>query len=80
VLAVVFSEAKVRLGGPLGTGLELMAGDIVVLPAGISHARIASLEFFVVGAYPEGRSWDLRRGDISELAIILENLRHVPFT
>jgi uncharacterized protein YjlB len=78
VLAVVSGQAKVRLGGPRGKGIDLSVGDVVVIPAGVAHARLwASLGFLVVGAYPEGWSWDLRRGDPKELPIVLDNLARV---
>ncbi|QSR88555.1 hypothetical protein IT6_09345 [Methylacidiphilum caldifontis] len=79
VLAVIDGHAKVRLGGPIGKTIEIGVGDVVILPAGFSHARMWSNQSFtVVGAYPEGRSWDLRRGDPKELPIVLSNLQQVP--
>ncbi|TFE67121.1 cupin domain-containing protein [Methylacidiphilum caldifontis] len=79
VLAVVSGKAKVRLGGPLGTEVELGLGDVIVIPAGVAHARISSsMDFVVVGAYPEGKPWDLRRGNPEELQVVLENIRAVP--
>jgi len=39
------------------------AGDVIVIPAGVPHQKIsASKNFAVVGAYPDGREWDLLRG------------------
>jgi uncharacterized protein YjlB len=63
VLGVFRGSAKLRLGGEHGKDIEVHAGDLVVIPAGVGHQNIgASADFSVVGAYPEGRDWDLLRG------------------
>lgn len=64
VLGVTAGEVVVRLGGESGRDVTLRTGDVVVLPAGTGHKRVSDrggLE--VVGAYPDGRSWDLIRAD-----------------
>ena len=38
----------------------------------------ASGDLVVVGAYPDGMAWDVRRGDPSERDEVLANLRAVP--
>lgn len=79
VLGVARGQARVRLGGERGAGLVLAAGDVVVIPAGVGHKNEgASPDFLVVGAYPEGRDWDLRRGDPAERPEVLANLASVP--
>jgi uncharacterized protein YjlB len=63
VLGVFRGHAKLRIGGGQGTSVELHAGDLIVIPAGVAHQNIgASADFAVVGAYPDGRDWDLLRG------------------
>jgi uncharacterized protein YjlB len=63
VLGVYSGAATLRLGGEPGKDVEVHAGDVIVIPAGVAHQNIgASNDFGVVGAYPEGRKWDLLRG------------------
>jgi uncharacterized protein YjlB len=63
VLGIYCGSATLRLGGGHGKNVEVHAGDLVVIPAGVAHQNIgASEDFAVVGAYPDGREWDLLRG------------------
>ena len=63
VLGVYSGAATLRLGGGHGKNVEVHAGDVIVIPAGVAHQNIgASEDFGVVGAYPDGRQWDLLRG------------------
>jgi uncharacterized protein YjlB len=63
VLGVYSGAATLRLGGEHGKNVEVHAGDVIVIPAGVAHQNVgASNDFGVVGAYPGGRQWDLLRG------------------
>jgi uncharacterized protein YjlB len=63
VLGAYGGAATLRLGGEHGKNVEVHAGDVIVIPAGVAHQNIgASGDFAVVGAYPDGRDWDLLRG------------------
>ncbi|HEY2681828.1 MAG TPA: cupin domain-containing protein [Candidatus Udaeobacter sp.] len=63
VLGVYDGTAKLRLGGENGETVEVRSGDVILIPAGVAHRNIgASPDFSVVGAYPDGRQWDLLRG------------------
>ncbi len=63
VLGVYCGAATLRLGGAHGKNVEVHGGDVIVIPAGVAHQNIgASEDFAVVGAYPDGRDWDLLRG------------------
>ena len=63
VLGVYDGTAKLRLGGERGRIVELRSSDVILIPAGVAHHNIGtSSDFNVVGAYPDGRQWDLLRG------------------
>jgi uncharacterized protein YjlB len=76
VLGVVRGAIPLRLGGAAQEPLLFYAGDVIVIPAGVSHTAFDDDEHrylggtddvLMVGSYPEGRDWDLMRdGDISD--------------
>lgn len=79
VLGIARGTVGVMLGGPQGRRFELSAGDVVVLPAGTGHFNAgSSADLLVVGAYPNGMSRDLRRGDPAEHDEALANIARVP--
>src|SRR5919205_2443366 len=80
VLCVTSGEASIALGGPEGTTVEVKAGGVLVIPAGVGHRNAGSSnDFKVLGAYPRGQeSYDLRTGEEGERPDVLENIRNVP--
>lgn len=78
VLGIARGDAVVRFGGEHGESVAVEAGDVVVIPAGVGHClERGSRDLLVVGAYPEGRGWDLRRGNPDERAEVLANIAAV---
>ncbi len=81
VLAVAAGSARVLFGGPDGRVLNVSAGDVVVVPAGVGHCnQDQSPDLLIVGGYPDnaerpnmhrGRSADHRRvvADIAAVAV-----------
>ena len=80
VLCVVSGRASITFGGPKGETIEVEAGDIVVIPAGVGHRNARSSgDFRVIGAYPRGQeNYDLRTGEDGEHPEVLENIHDVP--
>lgn len=80
VLGILQGTASVRFGGDAkGVTLEVSAGDLVVIPAGIAHKNLgASGDFSVIGAYPAGQHHDLCQGEPDELRAAEENIARVP--
>ncbi len=69
VLGIARGSARVRLGGENGQTVELRAGDVVVIPAGVAHKReAASGDLLVIGAYPKGQNPDICRAEASRHA------------
>jgi uncharacterized protein YjlB len=67
VLGIYQGRVTARLGGPRGLVLELQAGDVLVVPAGVAHKNEgASADFRVVGAYPVGTGPDMNYGKPGE--------------
>jgi uncharacterized protein YjlB len=67
VLGIIRGRARVQFGGKDGPILTVRAGDVVVIPAGISHKReSAAGNLLVIGAYPgehePEHEPDIRRG------------------
>ena len=64
VLGIAAGHARVRLGGDNGQTVELRAGDVVVIPAGVAHKReSASADLLVIGSYPQGQRPDHCRAE-----------------
>lgn len=79
VLAVTDGNARITFGGPEGETVEVEAGDVVVISAGVGHCNAGSSgDFTVIGAYPKGQSWDLRTGEPDERPEVIENIQNVP--
>ncbi len=79
VLGIADGTVTVQLGGDEGPLLELIAGDVVVLPAGVAHKNIdSSDDLIVVGAYPPGQIWDMNTGGEDERPRVEESISRVP--
>jgi uncharacterized protein YjlB len=78
-LGIVGGTATVMLGGPSGQSFEIGRGNVLVLPAGTGHCNQgSSADLLVIGAYPNGMPWDLRRGDPAEHNDAVANIQAVP--
>ena len=78
VLGVARGRARVRFGGDSGKELEIMAGDVAILPAGTGHQCVfASPDFCVVGAYPPGPPMQITRPTPENRAKALKTIPEV---
>jgi uncharacterized protein YjlB len=67
VLGIYAGSALLHLGGEQGEKVKVEAGDVIIIPAGVGHKNLGSSnDFGVVGAYPDGRDWDLLKGEPGE--------------
>lgn len=79
VLGVYSGSATLHLGGEDGEKVDVKAGDIIVIPAGVGHKNLgSSRDFGVVGAYPNGSSYDMKTGRKSEYREAKKNIVKVP--
>ncbi len=78
VLGVCSGNAKAQFGGEKGITITVSCGDLVVIPAGVSHKNLgATLDFLVVGAYPRGQHPDMCYGKSGERPETDQNINHV---
>ncbi len=63
-LGVAQGWMELELFGRGGARVRVEAGDVIVVPAGVSHNMVGSSDDIVmVGGYPDGRDWDNMRED-----------------
>ncbi len=80
VLGILEGNAVVQFGGPAGPAIPLEPGDVVIIPAGVSHKKIESDQnFSCIGAYPEGQQYDINYGTEKERDNAVTNIKHVSF-
>ena len=78
-LGVYSGWVKAQLGGPGGKAITARAGDVIIIPAGVSHMNLdQSPDFLVVGAYPRDQSWDMQYGKPGERPGADRNILSVP--
>jgi uncharacterized protein YjlB len=79
VMGIARGRAWVRFGGENGEVLEIVPGDVVVLPAGTGHQCLnQSRDLVVIGAYPRGGTYNLCRATKAEYTKALATIPDVP--
>ena len=78
-LGIYSGWVEACFGGPGGLVLKAQAGDVIVIPAGVSHCNTGqSSDFQVVGAYPRGQVWDMMYGKSGERPAVDKVISDVP--
>lgn len=63
-LGVAAGWMELDLFGRGGIRVRVEAGDVVVMPAGVSHVMVGNSEdVMLIGGYPDGRDWDNMQED-----------------
>jgi uncharacterized protein YjlB len=79
VLGIARGRARVAFGGARGEEIDLMAGDVAILPPGTGHCCVmASSDFLVVGAYPPAGTYDECRGTAGEHDRAVDMIANTP--
>jgi uncharacterized protein YjlB len=78
VLGIYKGSANVQFGGSNGIAEDVSKGDVIIIPAGIAHkCNSASDDFKCIGAYPDGKDYDIKKGEPSDRPKADENIRNV---
>lgn len=78
VLGVRAGSVKLLLGGETGQTIEMKTGDVVILPAGTGHKKLtSSADFEIVGAYPDGKDYNVNTGKPNERPRVLLDIQQV---
>ncbi len=78
VLGVYAGWSEACFGGPGGVVRKVSAGDVLVIPAGVSHKNVGqSQNFRAVGAYPEGQRWNMKYGNSDERPQVEKDISRV---
>lgn len=79
VLGVKAGTARLMIGGENGEELTVQTGDVLLLPAGTGHKKLeCSNDFKIVGAYPEGMSYNVKTGEEGDRPEVLRDIEQVP--
>lgn len=75
-LGIARGKLTARFGGAYGRTIQLKAGDVVIVPAGVGHKHISqSKDLLIVGAYPvNGGDYDEPRPNEIDHATAIKNI------
>ena len=79
VLGVCKGETLLLLGGENGITVLIQEGDVLVIPAGVAHINVGKEnDVSCVGAYPDGRDYDMNFGKPGERPRTDHNIVSLP--
>jgi uncharacterized protein YjlB len=66
-MAILKGKTTLLLGGRGGKKLQVAAGDVVIIPAGVAHCNLGKENDVVcIGGYPQGKDFDIKYGHPGE--------------
>jgi uncharacterized protein YjlB len=78
VLGICEGSCRVQVGGENGKNFILEKGDVLIIPAGVSHKNLHSTpDFACVGAYPFEIDYDTNKGTQLEYFAAEEKMQQV---
>lgn len=79
VLGFLKGETRIQLGGETGAVVTVQRGDVLIIPAGVAHCNLGKeKQVSCVGAYPDGRDYDMNYGKAGERPRADRNIAGVP--
>jgi uncharacterized protein YjlB len=79
VMGIARGRATVRFGGEKGQQIEIVPGDVVILPAGTGHqCLVQTPTLVVIGAYPPSGKYNLCRAIKADHARAVATIPKVP--
>ncbi|HEV7232066.1 MAG TPA: cupin domain-containing protein [Bacteroidia bacterium] len=79
VLGVISGKATLLLGGENGLQVRVEKGDVLLIPAGVAHRNLSPEHSLTcIGAYPDGRDYDMNYGHEDERPQTDIRIRNVP--
>ena len=79
VMGMLEGKTTIQLGGPNGKKLAIKEGDVLVIPAGVAHKNLGKEnDITCIGAYPDGRHYDMNYGKPGERPATDKNIQSVP--
>jgi uncharacterized protein YjlB len=79
VMGIYSGDCHVLLGGDKGIQLLVEKGDVLLIPAGVAHKNVgATINFKCIGAYPDGKDFDINLGKSGERPRTDHHIKKVP--
>lgn len=67
VMGVCSGSTVLQLGGESGKQMKIETGDVLIIPAGVAHKNLKEENAVAcIGAYPDGRDYDMNYGKAGE--------------
>jgi uncharacterized protein YjlB len=77
-MGVYKGKTTLQLGGKNGIKIKIEKGDVLIIPAGVAHRNLKKENAVkCVGAYPNGKNYDMNYGEKKELTRAIKNIKKV---